>query len=126
MILGVPLFSVIYILVKERAEEKLKEKDLPTNTDYYAALKSPPKKGELPPFLSKIGGIFSKKERKAKKSKKQEQSVEQPLPEEPGDQSSPEKEQDAALEKQSGKPTPEKPSKAPKKAGKGKSKKGKK
>ena len=126
MILGVPLFSVIYILVKERAEEKLKEKDLPTNTDYYAAIKSPPKKVELPPFLLKIGGIFSKKERKAKKSKKQEQSVEQPLPEEPGDQSSPEKEQDAALEKQSGKPTPEKPSKAPKKAGKKKSKKGKK
>ncbi|MBQ8216218.1 MAG: AI-2E family transporter [Clostridia bacterium] len=135
MILGVPLFSVIYILVKERAEEKLKEKDLPTNTDYYAAIKSPPKKGELPPFLSKIGSIFSKKERKAKKGKKQEQSVEQPdveqsveqpLPEEPGDQSSPEKEQDAALEKQSGKPTPEKPSKAPKKAGKKKSKKGKK
>lgn len=147
MILGVPLFSVIYILVKERAEEKLAAKDLPTNTDYYAAIKSPPKKVELPPFLLKIGGIFSKKKPTKKKDEKQEPTAKQPdakqpneeqpdakqpLPEEPSDQSSPEKEQSAAPEEQStpeeqsGNPTPEKPSKAPKKAGKGKSKKGKK
>lgn len=142
MILGVPLFSVIYILVKERAEEKLAAKDLPTNTDYYAAIKSPPKKVELPPFLLKIGGIFSKKKPTKKEDEKQEPTAKQPdaeqpdakppLPEEQSDQSSPEKEQSAAPEEQStpeeqsGNPAPEKPSKAPKKAGKGKSKKGKK
>ena len=142
MILGVPLFSVIYILVKERAEEKLAAKDLPTNTDYYAAIKSPPKMVELPPFLLKIGGIFSKKKPTKKEDEKQEPTAKQPdaeqpdakppLPEEQSDQSSPEKEQSAAPEEQStpeeqsGNPAPEKPSKAPKKAGKGKSKKGKK
>ncbi len=134
MILGVPLFSVIYILIKERAEELLKEKDLPTDTNYYAAMKSPHKKGELPPFLLKIGGVFSKKNRTKKNAEEQElppaqataelPDAKQPLPEEPS--ASPKKEQNVPKKEQSGEPTPEKPSKSPKKAGKGKSKKGKK
>ena len=110
MILGVPLFSVIYILVKERAEEKLKEKDLPTNTDYYAALKSPPKKGELPPFLSKIGSIFSKKERKAKKSS--------PFPKSPAISPPPKRSKTPHSKSKAVSPPPKSPPKPPKKRAK--------
>jgi hypothetical protein len=36
MVIGVPLFSVLYTIVKERTEKRLKKKELPTETSAYA------------------------------------------------------------------------------------------
>lgn len=38
MVLGVPVFSVLYVLLKERAEEKLKNKGLATETEAYITM----------------------------------------------------------------------------------------
>lgn len=35
MIIGVPIFSVIYVLIREKAEERLAKKGLPTETEAY-------------------------------------------------------------------------------------------
>lgn len=35
MIVGVPVFAVLYMLVKEKAEARLKKKNLPVSTDSY-------------------------------------------------------------------------------------------
>ena len=35
MIIGVPLFAVIYSIIKENIEYRLKEKNLPTDTKDY-------------------------------------------------------------------------------------------
>lgn len=69
MILGVPLFSVIYILVKERAEEKLTERNLPLETDYYSQSRRPNVKVDhRPPFVIKISDFLKgKKKEKLKK-----------------------------------------------------------
>ena len=58
MIVGVPLFSVIYILVKERAEEKLTQRSMPTNTEYYTNLERPPSKKEPLDLVLKVKGLF--------------------------------------------------------------------
>ena len=42
MVLGVPLFSVIYMLVKDLLEERLARKGLPVETDHYYQALTPP------------------------------------------------------------------------------------
>lgn len=68
MIIGVPIFSVLYILVKERAEERLTEKNLPTETACYLPIeRKKPKEDHRPPFVIKLSNLLSGK--KAKKEK---------------------------------------------------------
>ena len=40
MIIGIPLFAVVYALIKRYIERKLKAKELPTNTNSYRPIKS--------------------------------------------------------------------------------------
>ena len=65
MIIGVPVFSVLYILVKERAEERLIEKNLPTETAcYLPGERKKPKEDHRPPFVIKISKLLSGKKNK--------------------------------------------------------------
>ena len=96
MILGVPVFSVIYILVKEKAEKKLADKDLPQNTDDYLG---PYAERVKPKRLSIVKRIFGRK-------KNEETPVEvlkTEEPEEPEKPAKPEDKNEPAAENENGK-----------------------
>jgi predicted PurR-regulated permease PerM len=61
MILGVPLFSVLFILIKEQAEELLEKKKLPLETEYYAQSRRPnDKSSRVPPVVARIRDLVKK------------------------------------------------------------------
>ncbi len=60
MVLGVPVFSVIYILVKESAEKRLVAKSLSTDTDDYLEGRIP--KPQKTKWYKRIFSSFQKKE----------------------------------------------------------------
>ncbi|MCR4989878.1 MAG: AI-2E family transporter [Lachnospiraceae bacterium] len=47
MFIGIPFFAVIYALVKRKIETKLADKDMPTETEYYAPVKRIDENGEV-------------------------------------------------------------------------------
>ncbi len=74
MVLGVPLFSVLYVLIKESAEARLKQKNLPTETVHYmsemgrAYCEKPEK--EAKSFKEAASHFFKTTSLKAKNTKK--------------------------------------------------------
>ncbi len=77
MFIGVPLFSVIYTLVKEQVEKRLAQKTLPTETvDYMSELgkayceKPEKEKKPLKEKLKAFRSVFSSKKRSQKNTKK--------------------------------------------------------
>ncbi len=65
MILGVPTFSVIYILIKEHAEKRLVKKNLPTDTAYYTESFRPKKPARKPSGLQKL---LTRKQKQGRKN----------------------------------------------------------
>ena len=82
MFIGVPLFSVIYTLVKEQIEKRLEKKSLPTETFEYMselgkAYSMPPEKKEAKPKIpwkQRFAALLTKRPRiKPRTAKKQKQ-----------------------------------------------------
>ena len=78
MILGVPLFSVLFILIKEQAEELLAKKNLPLETSYYNESRRPKdKRNRLPAPARRILELVDKIKdlRRAKKLEKSRKNL---------------------------------------------------
>lgn len=71
MIVGVPIFSVIYILIKEYAEERLAKRGLPLDTEFYTQSRRPPSTGHhLPAPIARLVSPFLKLYEKSKEKKR--------------------------------------------------------
>lgn len=71
MIIGIPVFAVIYAIFKRNIERKLKNKDLPVSTNEYKKIKSIDENGDIIE-LFEANDLNFKKEKKNLKEKKED------------------------------------------------------
>ena len=58
MFIGIPIFAVIYAMIKRNVDRRLAKKDLPWETDEYMVLKSIDEKGDIIPLAESLDETY--------------------------------------------------------------------